>query len=50
MPDASHLRPWRVIFSDGSHQSLLATSREQATLTARELCPGWVRIEQEGDW
>jgi hypothetical protein len=45
-----HLRPWRVVFPDGSHQSLLATSRERATLAARELCPGWVRIEQEGDW
>ena len=44
------LIPWRVVFPDGSHQTVLSTSREQATLTARELCPGFVRIEQESDW
>jgi hypothetical protein len=44
------LRPWRVIFPDGSSQIMLATSRTNATLTAQELCPGFVRIQRDGDW
>lgn len=46
----NRLIPWRVVFPDGSYQTVLSASREQATLTARELMPGFVRLEQEGDW
>jgi hypothetical protein len=48
--DTIRLRPWRAVFPDGSTAGMLATSREQATLTARELMPDFVRLEQEGDW
>jgi hypothetical protein len=55
MPDptvrtTSRLRPWRAVFPDGSTAAMLATSRRHALLTAQELMPGFVRIEQEGDW
>lgn len=46
----SALRPWRIIYADGSHLGILATDRTHALQTARELCPGFVRVEQEGDW
>ena len=51
MPDPTpRLRNWRVIFPDGTFQLVLCVSLPEALRTARELCPGWVRIEQEGDW
>jgi hypothetical protein len=46
----SRLRPWRAVFPDGSTAGMLATSRRHALLTAQELMPGFVRLEQESDW
>lgn len=41
---------WRVIFSDGTYQMILSRSYADVCLTATELCPGFARIEREGEW